>query len=377
MSDQPQDPQAPIIAPTQTEEIRISDLIVNIRGYFQYIIKHWWVIIIIALLTGVVGFIYAYFQDEDYITESSFIVDSDAASNSFISSMMSLAGAFMGASTGSSTSDGFSNELLHGIIQSRRVIKAGMLQDRMLDGEYRKVGNYLVELYPDWAEENEIDDKLLTSDSLLHATPLEDTLLELMYLKVVTDHMEISYDEYTALNRLLFRSLSRDMSVELSNYILQESSDFFIESATQKESRSLEVAQMQADSFFAVLQAKEKRLAQLTDRKGYGFRAQDLLEEGRLLRDVETMSIMHGESMASLEIARNNLMDKKPIIQVVDAPEFSTHKEEIKYVLIAIIAVVIGGFLGVIFFILRKLVSDIMADEKAEDETVEASPAVA
>jgi hypothetical protein len=230
-------------------------------------------------------------------------------------------------------------------------------------------------MYPDWAEEWSIQDKRLHSDSLEKATPGEDSLLELMYLKLRDDHLIVAFDEFTALNTMTFRSLSRDFSVRASEHILQSSSDFFIQSAVVKEKQSLDIAIHQSDSLMGVLKAKEALLAKLTDEQGYGFRATDLLTEGRLIRDIEVLSTMYATSYASLEVARTNLHDKKPIIEVVDQPMYATHKEEIKIVAISIIAGIIGGFLAVIFLILRKAIVDILAEEK--EAPAKEAPAVA
>lgn len=369
MADQPY-PSLPPPPPTQAEEIRISDLIVTVRTYIRYILRRWWIIVLCAILGAIGGFVYAMFQDEDYITETTYIIDSDANNASFLSSLMNLAGAFgMG---GGSQSEGFTNELLHGIIQSRRVIKEAMLQRYSVDGQYDRLGHHLIRLYPDWAEELEIQEERILTDTLVQVTPHEDSLLEMMFLKIREDHLSVAYEEGTALNTLTFRSLSRDFSIHASNQIISAASDFFIRSAVAKERQSLEIAQRQADSLMGVLKAKEALLARLTDEQGYGFRAADLLEEGRLLRDIEVMSTMYAESYGSMEVARTNLRDKKPIIEVVDRPEYATHKEEIKLVAFSIIAGILGAFLCVFFFIVRKLIADILAEE--EEEVTEAQP---
>jgi len=352
----------PSLPPTQVEEIRISDLLLTARNYLMYVVRRWWVIIGFAVIGAIAGFIYSSFQDEDYITEATYIIDSGAASSGMLSSLMSLAGAF--GVGGGGSSEGFTNELLHGIIQSRRVLKATMMTKYMVNGKLDHMGNHLIEMYPDWAEEWNIQDKRLHSDSLEQATLGEDSLLELMYLKIRADHLTVTFDEFIALNTMTFRSLSRDFSVRASEHILKSSSDFFIQSAVVKEKQSLDIAIHQSDSLMGVLKAKEALLARLTDEQGYGFRATDLLTEGRLIRDIEVLSTMYATSYASLEVARTNLHDKKPIIEIVDQPMYATHKEEIKIVAISIIAGIIGAFMSVIFLILRKAIVDILAEEK-------------
>lgn len=366
----PQNTPPVILPPTQAEEIRISDLLLTARNYMLYVLKRWWIIGILTVLGAAAGFIYAFLQDEDYITEATYIIDSGAGSSGMLSSLMSLAGAF--GVGGGSSSEGFTNELLHGIIQSRRVLKGTMMTRYAVDGDYDLLGNHMLRLYPDWAEENNILDQRLTSDSLSRITPREDSLLELLYLKLREDHLIVAFDETTALNKMTFRTISRDLSVFASEHILQSASDFFIESAVVKEKQSLDIAIHQSDSLMGVLKAKEALLARLTDEQGYGFRATDLLTEGRLIRDIEVLSTMYATSYASLEVARTNLHDKKPIIEVVDRPQYATHKEEVKLVAFSIIAGIIAAFLAVIFFILRKAIVDILAEESQQEE--ETSP---
>ena len=363
----------PNLPATQSEEIRISDLILNIRSYFVYLARRWWLIGLIAIGCSALGFLYAWIQDEDYITNATYIIDSDATSNSFMSSLMSLAGTI--GLGGGGSSEGFTNELLHGIIQSRRVIKGAMLEKRVIDGKFEPMGNSLIRLYPDWAEEENVPmDFVFPHDSLNRITPREDSVLELLFLKVREDHMSVSYDEVTALNTLTVRSLSRDLSVNLTNYVLEEASRFFIESSVQKEAQSLKIARHQFDSLTGVLQAKERRLANLTDQAGYNQLATNLLEQGRLMRDIEMMSLMYAEAYGLLRTAQTSLRDKKPIIEVVDQPQFATTKEEVKVVAFSIIFFMVGLFVGAIFFILRKLIQDILAEEQTGEVVVEAAP---
>jgi len=368
MADQPNNPPQQPLPPappaTQQEEIRISELILTVQRYFKYLLKRWWIIIIAGILGAAAGFVYAMFQDEDYIAESTYIIDSDANNSSFLSSLMNLAGAFgMG---GASQSEGFTNELLHGIIQSRMVLKSAMMDQVMVDGSYDRLGHHLIRMYPDWADEFEIEGEVVINDTLQRITAHEDSLLELMYLKLREDHLVVAYEESSGLNKLTFRSLSRDFSIHGTNAIIDKASDFFIRSSVVKEAQSLKIAQRQADSLMGVLKSKEALLARLSDEQGYGFRASDLLQEARLMRDIEVMSTMYAESYASMEVARTNLRDKKPIIELVDRPEYATHKEEVKLVAFSIIAGILGGFFAIFFFIIRKLIADILEEESEE-----------
>jgi hypothetical protein len=350
--------------PTQVEEIRISDLLVTARSYLIYILKRWWLVLIIMALGGAAGFLYAFSQDEDYITESTYLINSGMDGSSVLSSLMSLAGAF--GVTGTSKSEGFTNELLHGIIQSRRVIKEAMMTRYMIDGKFDHLGNHMLLLYPDWVDDNDYEGFSFQADSFGVINSKEDSVLEKLYLKIREDHLTVSYDEFSGLNTMVFRTLSRDLSVRTSEHILQSASDFFINSAVAKEKKSLEIAIHQSDSLMGVLKAKEALLAQLNDQKGYGFMAADLLTEGRLLRDIEVLSTMYATNYASLEVARTNLNDKKPIIEIVDQPEFATFREEIKVIIISLIAAVVAAFLAVLFLILRKAITDILAEEEQE-----------
>ncbi len=354
--------QPPLLPPTQAEEIRISDLLLTTRNYLYYVFKRWWIIGILTVVGAAAGFIYAFIQDEDYITEATYIIDTGAASSSMLSSLMSIAGAFGVSASGSS--EGFTNELLHGIIQSRRVLKGTMMANYSVDGQYDHLGNHMIRLYPDWADDYDIEGFEIKSDSLENITLKEDSVLELLYTKIREEHLLVAFDELTGLNTMTFRTITRDLSVHASEHMLASASDFFIQSSVMKEKQSLDIAIHQSDSLMGVLRAKEALLARLTDEQGYGFRASDMLTEGRLIRDVEVMSTMYATSYASLEVARTNLHDKKPIIEVVYQPKYATVKEEIKLVAFTLIAGVIAAFLGVIFFIFRKAIVDILAEEK-------------
>ena len=85
--------------------------------------------------------------------------------------------------------------------------------------------------------------------------------------------------------------------------------------------------QHRADSIRAVMESKEDQLAALQDRTAFTIKAAGLINQGRLLRDIELLNLEYGEVFAQLELAKFDLRNKTPLVSVVDSPRYSTIKE--------------------------------------------------
>lgn len=352
------------------DEINIGDLITKLGEYRRYLIKKWWVILIAALVVGMGIRLYINWRPEHYISHSDFSVKGTEGTST--STLGSLASSF---GFGISTSADFTNEYFLAITQSRVIIKDVLLQERTVKlnkQEPRKdyLVNFYLEMYPRWAKKKKLKDFKMDHGNLDSLTIYEDSVLNIIYEEIIEKDLTIEYSDDLDLNQLEFSSVNRDFSYHFADYLAYAASDFYINSQVSTEIESVRLIQTRADSIKTLMEQKEDQLASLTDRSAFTIKSTGLINQGRLLRDLEMLTLEYGEVYAQLELAKFDLRNKTPLVAVVDSPKFATIKEKEQTTLFMIIGFIMGAIFSSIILSVRKYSKDSLEEANRKQELI-------
>jgi len=113
-----------------------------------------------------------------------------------------------------------------------------------------------------------------------------------------------------------------------------------------------------ADSVCDELKLAGKQLAKVTDINQRIIKASGRVKEAQLTRDVEMLHAIHLEIVKNLEISRMTLLNKTPIINIIDEPILPLEDDTKSKTWLGILGAFLGGFLSVSFFVFRKLFKD-------------------
>lgn len=201
-------------------------------------------------------------------------------------------------------------------------------------------------------------------------TIYEDSCLSIIYDEIIDHDLTVDYTDDLDLNQLEFSSINRQFSLDFANYLANAASDFYINSQIVVEVETVSMIQHRADSIRAVMESKEDQLAALQDRTAFTIKAAGLINQGRLLRDIELLNLEYGEVFAQLELAKFDLRNKTPLVSVVDSPRYSTIKEKEQIMLFMIIGFVLGIVISSIVLVIRKYTRDSVAEAKQKQELI-------
>jgi len=353
------------------DEISIGDLITKLGEYRRYLLRKWWVILIFSFIMGLALRFYINWRPEHYISHTDFSVKGTEGSST--SSLTSLATSFgFGISTGSE----FTNEYFLAIIKSRRMVKETLLQKKTVKlgkQEPREdyLANFYIEMYPRWAKKKKVKDFRIGHGNIDSLTIYEDSVLTVIYDELVDKDLSLEYNDDLDLNQLEFSSLSRDYSVIFASYIARAASDYYIESQVKNETETVELISHRVDSIRAAMTAKEDQLAAVQDQSAFTIKAKGLLTQGRLLREIEILSVEYAEAYAQLELARFDLQNKAPLVNIIDTPRISTIKEKEQIMLYMIIGFILGAILTSVVLVVRKYSRDSVEEAKKKRLLVE------
>ena len=109
-----------------------------------------------------------------------------------------------------------------------------------------------------------------------------------------------------------------------------------------------------ADSVFGELQLAESKFAKVKDINQRIIKASGRLKELRLMRSVEVLNTMYLEIIKNLELSKITLLNKTPIINIIDKPILPLKGNSSSKTLLGILGAFLGGFLSASFFLFKK-----------------------
>ena len=140
--------------------------------------------------------------------------------------------------------------------------------------------------------------------------------------------------------------------------LINEMSKMYISHQTAQANNTLDFLQDRADSVFVELELAEQEFARVKDINQRIIKASGRLKEMQLMRRVEVLNAMYLELVKNLELSKITLLNRTPIINIIDEPIIPLAENRPSNLLGALA----GGFLGFIlsfcYLISRKLFAD-------------------
>jgi uncharacterized protein involved in exopolysaccharide biosynthesis len=129
-----------------------KNLVIKLKEWYRYLLSKWILLLLVGLLGGVIGFIYALFQKPVYTATFTYALD-DEKSGGGMSDALGLAsslGLDMGGGAGGAFGDA-NLELMH----SRSLVEKTLLSEVTVDSKKITLADYYInvnELRQKWAE---------------------------------------------------------------------------------------------------------------------------------------------------------------------------------------------------------------------------------
>ena len=354
------------------DEINIGDLFTKLGEYRKYVFRKWWVILIVAIVMGILLRFYAIWKPEHYISHSDFAVKGTEGTST--SSLASLASSFgIGITTGTE----FTNELFLGILQSRTLVKEALLQQETIKinkkSELRtdRLCNFYIEMYPRWAKKKKIKNAHIEHNHIDSLTRYEDSVLTVIYDELIENDITTEFSDDLGMNQMEVSSLNHDWSFYMADYLATAGSEYYINAQIKYERLTVDLMQEKCDSLRGLLESKEDQLAKVQDNSNYTVKFSGYLSQNRLLRDIGIITTEYTTTYSQLQLAKFDMQNKTPLVDIVDQPKYATIKEKEQTTLYLIIGVILGGFLTVIVLSVRKYIKDSVAESKQKKLLIE------
>ena len=348
------------------DEISIKELIQKIQEWIAYLKKQWKLIIGIAALGGIIGFVYASFQKPTYLATTTFVLEEDKGGGG-LGGAMGLASSF-GFDLGGGGGGLFSSSNIIELMKSRLVVEKTLLNPVQVNGKEISLADYYIqinELKEGWAKKPEVANIGFPANADRTKFSLEqDSILYGISSGLSKNNLVIEQeDKKVSIISLTVKTENELFSKLFCEQLLKETSDFYIETKSKKSRLNVDILQHQADSIRSELNSAITGVATASDNVynlNPAFNVKSAPSKRRQV-DVQANTAILTQLVAQLELSKVSLRKETPLVQLIDRPILPLEKDKVGRLKSLILGGFLAGFLTVLYLVFGQLYKKIVA----------------
>ena len=341
------------------DEIRLKDVIFKIQDFKNELVSRWKLIFIFSCLFAFLGVFYSMKKQNTYKAELNFVIE-DKKDGGVLGKYSGIASQF-GFDIGGGTSTTFNEGNILQLLSSRRVVESTLLSEVSINGKKDLLINYHIDFNnyrESWAENVPEIKSLVFHNDRSRFSLLQDSILATVWRDLSDKNITVQVSEESSIISVISQSKNELFAKLLVEGLVAELKEYYTLTQTAKARESLSFIQNRADSVLNKLKLAELSYARHKDSNFGVMRAEGLLEEMRLKREVEILNVMYAEIIKNLEISKVTLLSERPLINIIDSPRFPLHvvsHSKIKYLaLFGFLGLILSSIYVVLTFEIRK-----------------------
>jgi uncharacterized protein involved in exopolysaccharide biosynthesis len=348
------------------DEISLKELIQKIQEWIAYLKTQWKLIIGIAALGGIIGFVYASFQKPNYLATTTFVLEEDKGGGG-LGGAMGLASSF-GFDLGGGGGGLFTSSNIIELMKSRLVVEKTLLNPVQIAGKEISLADYYIqinELKEDWVKKPALANISFPINADRTKFSLEqDSILQTISAGLTKNNLVIAQkDKKVSIISLTVKTESELFSKLFCEQLLKETSDFYIETKSKKSRLNVDILQHQADSIRAELNSAITGVATASDNVYNLNPALNVKRTPSTRRqvDVQANTAILTQLVAQLELSKVSLRKETPLVQLIDRPILPLEKDKVGRLKSLVLGGFLAGFLTVLYLVFGKLYRKMVA----------------
>mgnify|MGYP000951877919 FL=1 len=354
-------------------EITLRDLIVKTKEYFMLIPRNWKYIALISVISMIMLTTEALFQKPIYKADLSFMINEDSGNP--LGSISGMLGTFGIENKGKSNIA----RVLE-LSKSRRIIEKVLLDKVLINDTEDFFANHLINYldtlkewnyqpgYKFWAKtDDSLQNFKFQHSDLSKFTETDFKALKKLYASIAGNqdgNDGLMHNGFSAESRILnlsVESLEQDLSIQLTNSLFDELSSFYVEKSIEKQKSTFKILKIKTDSLRNILEKRENQLASMEDSWMGRYSNTSKIDQKRLNKEIQFISIALGESIKNLEIADFAVKNTTPYVQIIDRPVIPLDVIKDSWLKQAILGLLLGASLSTVIFFIRKFFQDALS----------------
>jgi uncharacterized protein involved in exopolysaccharide biosynthesis len=349
------------------DEISLKELIQKIQEWVAYLKTQWKLIIGIAALGCIIGFVYASFQKPNYLATTTFVLEEDKGGGGGLGGAMGLASSF-GFDLGGGGGGLFTSSNIIELMKSRLVVEKTLLNPVNVAGKEISLADYYIQI-------NELKEGGAKKPALANISfPInadrtkfsleQDSILQTISAGLTKNNLVISQkDKKVSIISLTVKTENELFSKLFCEELLKETSDFYIETKSKKSRLNVDILQHQADSIRAELNGAITGVATASDNVynlNPAFNVKRTPSTRRQV-DVQANTAILTQLVAQLELSKVSLRKETPLVQLIDRPILPLEKDKVGRLKSLLLGGFLSGFLTVLYLVFGELYRKMVA----------------
>jgi uncharacterized protein involved in exopolysaccharide biosynthesis len=317
--------------------------------------KNWKLMAVFILTFGLIGIIFSILRPVKYESELTFVVE-----NKSMIPAAGLAGIASSLGFGGGLSDDgiFDGENLIELFRSRRIVEGALLDkipycNENFINEFAQSEGFL----ESWKSDPQLAlVNFKVGKKRNSFTNVEDSLVMEIQKMIKEKNLTVKQiSNKVSIIKIKFESKSSLMSRYFPEALLKRTEEFYRLSKTEKARVSFNILKLQVDSVRSELNSGIDRIAGINDEL-YGINPAMQRHRSTSTKtqiDVQANTVILTELVKNMEIARMNLLDQTPLIQVIDRPSLPLEEKKFRKLYGLILGGMFGAVLGLGFLIIK------------------------
>ena len=339
------------------DEISLKELIQKIQEWISYLKSQWKLIIGITALGGIIGFGYASFQNTSYLATTTFVLEEDKGGGG---GAMSLASSF-GFDLGGGGGGLFTSSNIIELMKSRLVVEKTLLNPIVVGGKEMSLVEYYLQINKirqSWNQKPALANiKFPVNADRTKFSLEQDSILYGISSGLTNNNLVITQkDKKSSILSLTVRTESELFSKFFCEQLLNETSNFYIETKIKKARLNVDILQRQADSIRAELNGAITGVDAASDNVynlNPAFNVKRTPSTRRQV-DVQANTAILTQLVAQLELSKVSLRKETPLVQLIDRPILPLQKDKIGRLKTAELGFFLAGFLNILYLVIRR-----------------------
>ncbi|WP_016990876.1 Wzz/FepE/Etk N-terminal domain-containing protein [Flavobacterium sp. ACAM 123] len=349
----------------ENDEISLKELIEKAQEWFSYLVSQWKIIVLAGIIGAAIGLTYSFIKKPVYTATLSFALE-DEKGGGGLGGALGLASSF-GLDLGGGGGSIFTGSNLTELFKSRSMVEQTLLTAVTYEGKNISLAEMYIQnngWRDSWENKPNFKNiKFLPNADRKNYSRAQDSILGVMYADLSTNGLSVGQkDKKIAIISIDVNSTNELFAKYFTEALVNEVSDFYIETKSKKSRENMDILERQTDSIRRALNGAITGVAVANDNT---FNLNPALNvrrapSARRQVDVQANTAILTELVKQSELAKVTLRKETPLIQVIDSPILPLHKERFGKAKGILLGGILAGFLTLLVLIMRRVLKQLV-----------------
>jgi hypothetical protein len=350
-----QGPTLERVTETKVNDASFKDVILNIKNWLNHLKRKWFWILLIAVIGGVLGYLYSKSTKVIYVAESTFVLDEENGAKS--GSGLAALGVGLGGK-----SSGFfeATDNIIWLYSTRLMIQKTLLTPVDTSGKKILLINWFLKesgLQKEY-QKNPILSKvkfdLGLADSTLNRE--QNSIISRCAFLIRSKYLKAQVVPKTDnVISVTFKSKNELFSALFANELVKNVNNYYIQTKSKKAAQEVALLEKKAAEYKAAMSSDMYQVASGFDETPYPNPNRTVLrvEPQRRQVDAKISGEIYGGLVQQLEMSRTNLQKETPLIQIIEQPVLPLNADTSDPRITIAVGFFLCAFLATVWFVLR------------------------